>query len=218
VNVVNPGAIGDRNQTPVVYLGEANGKALGIRQRTAPESSSPVDREPPEDSVVHVDYYDEHGIILRRYPKGWTEPGRDCDAPDFPGYMTWDKVQSFGATTLLVSAAALEEAQRDELAFRVEMVEACEEIATLTMERDEARSSGERMRQELANVGWSSVADLHAAYVDVLERWQRSEPVLEAAKAWRAKIGPEHVANFHVHTVVLRDAVDTYESQESTDG
>jgi len=31
---INPEAIGDPNQTPVVYLGEENGKALGIRQRT----------------------------------------------------------------------------------------------------------------------------------------------------------------------------------------
>jgi hypothetical protein len=33
VSVVNPEAIGDPNQTPVVYLGEENGKALNIPQR-----------------------------------------------------------------------------------------------------------------------------------------------------------------------------------------
>jgi len=32
---INPEAIGDPNQTPVVYLGEENGRALGIPQRTA---------------------------------------------------------------------------------------------------------------------------------------------------------------------------------------
>jgi hypothetical protein len=31
---INPEAIGDPNQTPVVYLGEENGRALGIPQRT----------------------------------------------------------------------------------------------------------------------------------------------------------------------------------------
>jgi len=31
---INPEAIGDPNQTPVVYLGEENGKALNIPQRT----------------------------------------------------------------------------------------------------------------------------------------------------------------------------------------
>jgi hypothetical protein len=41
---INPEAIGDPNQTPVVYLGEEVGRALGIRQR-APESSSPLDLE-----------------------------------------------------------------------------------------------------------------------------------------------------------------------------
>lgn len=33
---INPEAIGDPNTTPVVYLGEEVGKALGIRQRDEP--------------------------------------------------------------------------------------------------------------------------------------------------------------------------------------
>jgi hypothetical protein len=40
---INPEAIGDPNQTPVVYLGEEAGKAFGIPQRVQPDPSSPLD-------------------------------------------------------------------------------------------------------------------------------------------------------------------------------
>jgi chromosome segregation ATPase len=79
-----------------------------------------------------------------------------------------------------------------------------------------ARAEVERMRRDL--FGWSSIVDLRAAYEEVLDRWQRAEPVVEAAKAWRdvhIRIGAS--VDYRTQTWNLAAAVDTYASREGTD-
>jgi hypothetical protein len=57
-------------------------------------------------------------------------------------------------------------------------------------ERDAATSRAERAEEAheqhehaLRDAGWASVADLHAAYTDVLCRWERAEDALAEMRA-----------------------------------
>jgi hypothetical protein len=61
---------------------------------------------------------------------------------------------------------------------------------TLGRERDAATSRAERAEEAheqhehaLRDAGWASVADLHAAYTDVLCRWERAEDALAEMRA-----------------------------------
>lgn len=59
--------------------------------------------EPPVSSVVQIvnEDYSPGNFIFQRFLAGWTEPGRDADAPGFR-YFSWERVCSYGDPVLLV--------------------------------------------------------------------------------------------------------------------
>jgi hypothetical protein len=59
--------------------------------------------EPPVGSVVQIQIpeFDPGNFVFLRYKHGWTEPGRDPDAPGFT-YFSWAEVCSYGEPVLLV--------------------------------------------------------------------------------------------------------------------
>jgi hypothetical protein len=158
---------------------------------TAPESSSPLDPpEPPIGSLVHLANY--YGVY-ERVERGWIyaneATGRGLE------WETLVRLNSGATPVPLVPAAALEEAQR--------------ELAAMKKDRDLA----DECRREADRSGMRLAGELTAARADA-ERMRR---VVKIARELAPELEQWYGSLLADELRAAIAAVDTYESQESTD-
>ena len=205
---INPEAIGDPNQTPVVYIGEENGKALGIRDSSPPSPAQHLTGQVDLEEV-RKRYADFHRAIIA------DSAMRDA----WPAIQSADDVPALLAD-LDAARTALAEAQRERDEER-RKVEALLLGDKALQPRIWLREEVQRLKAELTDL--SNLLDQTMAARDQYKRERNAaydedrlmRPVVEAARAMAARWRDSTMASGNG----LLAAVDTYETQTGgTDG